>query len=1157
MPLDISYSFTVTPPAAPPGESLSKAAQAAADKLTSSTFTVLSFEGEERMSSLFRFEIEVFSKETDFPLEELVGLAATFKHTIDKTKHSYVHGVVADIRQERGWYQDVEGKSVVGGAYYRVVLVPQLWKLGLRFRSRVFQNLTIDDLLKEVLQGAGLREKVSYQLNLRDTYEPKQFCVQYRETDLQFIQRTMEETGLYYFFDHTGTSDLLVITDDRREELLLDGTRVETASTASAASLPAPVPYDQTGGLSADAPRIAELVARQSVIPKLVIVRDINFEDYADVDEAGCMEEKGLITVFDKATLPAEDHVHYEHGHFFTGERSGVEPKTTTGETSDAATRRQALLKRLARRRYEEFQCERFVLVGRGNHPAFRNGHHYELSAHYRGSWNGQLYRLTRVRHRGWATTLYNEARTAPPYENEFEAIPSTIQFRPKRTTPVPKAPGVMTARIEASEVARTAAEDASSPFAADIDAEGRYVVRLPFDRRPDTTSQEGTGSRRVRMAQPYAGPDHGLHFPNPPAAEMLLGFLDGDVDKLVGLSALPDPWNHSPVPNEALSTRTQNAAEETPLVAPSPIMFGDTKNVIRSRVGHQFIMDDGNAGENVGITLETGNKVSSSGIRPLNLYWNSRIDMGGYRQRDFFEQHLGNISHVWNWAKFFREPSVPEFMGIALTEMATMLSFGPSPEDWAGETFGNTTRVGIEMNTDESIKLMGQNGVEIVMPNVFGFWGGGTVPGMDTQGSHRLGWAITDFLISALYEDAIKATVDKVKDGRKAAEGKVGTAARSARAAEWIKHEEYKQKKRLQLVGNIVKSALGAPSLDLKSAGDVQVMAFDTTKIGGGHGGIEVVSNADVTQMAGLDYTVEAAQGISLKAKGEPVGRPGILNAIPKMFSELGVPAPPGVKVNPGGSIMPEPTDCKIEIENENEDVQIIAGGKDDGARKKKISLLSRHGDIEQIAGSTVRVQIATWDEKKGEYKYEHDHPFFELRKGELILKCGSSAIKLEADGTITLQGKKVQIASKETSLVSTKDITLRSMQGKVNLSVDSPSGPPPDDSGIKQASMDYADAAGKQTGVEAALRKYNAEFDKYETQVFMQKQPSSSVEVSATDVKVTGKMGIKMDCVNFESEAKMKQELKGNMLTIDGKMTDVKGQMTIVKGSLIKIGS
>lgn len=1148
MPLNISYTFTVTPPAPPSGGSLSQAAQAAANKLSPSSFTVLSFEGEERMSSLFRFEIEVFSTETDFPLEELVGLAATLKYTVG-TKNSYVHGVVADIRQERGWYQDVNGQSVVGGAYYRVVLVPQLWKLGLRFRSRVFQNLTVDGLLTEVLNGTGIR----YEVKLRETYEPRQFCVQYRETDLAFIQRTMEEAGLYYFFDQTSTSDVLIITDDRREELLLDGTRVETASTAAAGTLPAAVPYDQTGGLSADDPRIAELVVHQSVIPKLVIVRDINFEDYADIDEAGCMEMNGQVTVFDKATLPAEDHVHYEHGHFFTGERAGVETQTSMGETAAAATQRQNLLKRLARRRFEGFQCERFVLAGRGNHPDFRNGHHYELSDHYRGSWNGQLYRLMRVRHRGWATTLYNEARTTPAYENEFEAIPSTIQFRPKRTTPVPKAPGVMTARIEASATARAAADDADTPFAADIDAEGRYVVRLPFDRRPDTTSQEGTGSRRVRMAQPYAGPDHGLHFPNPPAAEMLLGFLDGDVDKLVGLSALPDPWNHAPVPNEALSTRTQNAAEETPLVAPSPIMFGDTKNVIRSRVGHQFIMDDGNAGENVGITLETGNKVSSSGIRPLNLYWNSRIDMGGYRQRDFFEQHLSNISHVWNWAKFFREPSVPEFMGIALEEMATMLSFGPSPEDWAGETFGNTTRVGIEMNTDEAVKLMGQNGVEIVMPNVFGFWGGGTVPGIDTQGSHRLGWAITDFLIDALYEDAIKGTVDKIKEGRKAVKERKAGSASNARTREWIKHEEYQQKKRLQLVGNIVKSALGAPSLDLKSAGDVQVMAFDTTRIGGGHGGIEVISNTDLTQKSGLDFSVESAQGISIKATGKPVGKPGILNAIPRLFTELKAPPLP----RQDSTIVPEPTDCKISIENENEDVEIIAGGKDDGKRKKTISLLSRHGDIEQIAGSSVRVQIATWDEKKGEYKSEADHPFVELSKGEIVLKCGSSAIKLEADGTITIQGKKVQIASKETNLVSSKDISLRSMQGKVNLSVDSPSGPPPDDSGLKQASMDYAEASSKQTGVEAALKKYDAEFDKYETQVFTQKQPSSSVEVSATDVKVTGKMGIKMDCVNFESEAKMKQDLKGSMLTLDGKMTDVKGKMTIVKGSLIKIGS
>src|SRR5262249_39729152 len=90
---------------------------------------------------------------------------------------------------------------------YRMEVVPQVWLLTRRAQSRIFQHLPVPDILKKVLQGID----VSY--DLRGKYHPRDFCVQYRETDFNFASRVMEEEGIYYFFKHTAGGHQMVIAD--------------------------------------------------------------------------------------------------------------------------------------------------------------------------------------------------------------------------------------------------------------------------------------------------------------------------------------------------------------------------------------------------------------------------------------------------------------------------------------------------------------------------------------------------------------------------------------------------------------------------------------------------------------------------------------------------------------------------------------------------------------------------------------------------------------------------------------------------------------------------------------------------------------------------------------------------------------------------------
>ena len=87
-------------------------------------------------------------------------------------------------------------------------MVPKFWLLSQQRRSRIFQQKNVPDILKEVLTGFDTK------VILNGTYEPRNYCVQYRETDMDFATRLMEEEGIFYYFEHASGKHTLVLGDD-------------------------------------------------------------------------------------------------------------------------------------------------------------------------------------------------------------------------------------------------------------------------------------------------------------------------------------------------------------------------------------------------------------------------------------------------------------------------------------------------------------------------------------------------------------------------------------------------------------------------------------------------------------------------------------------------------------------------------------------------------------------------------------------------------------------------------------------------------------------------------------------------------------------------------------------------------------------------------
>ena len=170
-------------------------------------FEVARFKGIEEISRLYRYELELVSTDPSVEFSSIVGQPATFIIMRGDEAES-IFGMIVDFRQE--------GRSKDYYAY-RAVLAPRLWQLSLTHQSRIFQHLTLEDIVTQVLSEAPFAP-ILYEFNLIESYPELDYVVQFQETDLNFICRLLEKFGIYFFFEHDPDSGLekLIITDDKQ-----------------------------------------------------------------------------------------------------------------------------------------------------------------------------------------------------------------------------------------------------------------------------------------------------------------------------------------------------------------------------------------------------------------------------------------------------------------------------------------------------------------------------------------------------------------------------------------------------------------------------------------------------------------------------------------------------------------------------------------------------------------------------------------------------------------------------------------------------------------------------------------------------------------------------------------------------------------------------
>ena len=172
-------------------------------ELAEDAMHVYSFEGREGISQLFQYRFELLSEDPQIEAIDVLNKRATFILTRGDEDPIQIHGIISHFEQR--------GRTPDYVSYY-AVLVPMLWHTTLNYGSRVFQKMDIEKIVTDVLKEDGLSSQ-DFEFQLNESYPELEYCVQYRETNFNFISRRLEHFGIYYYFDHRDSNEVIVFTD--------------------------------------------------------------------------------------------------------------------------------------------------------------------------------------------------------------------------------------------------------------------------------------------------------------------------------------------------------------------------------------------------------------------------------------------------------------------------------------------------------------------------------------------------------------------------------------------------------------------------------------------------------------------------------------------------------------------------------------------------------------------------------------------------------------------------------------------------------------------------------------------------------------------------------------------------------------------------------
>jgi type VI secretion system secreted protein VgrG len=171
--------------------------------LPADTLLITQLSAREQVSRLFEYDLQLISDAGNVNADKLLGLPVTVTFELpDDAGNRYFNGIVTEFSQVG--YEERHHR-------YHATVRPWFWFLTRTSDCRIFQGKTVPDIYQAVVKHYGFSD---FKLKLSGTYTPRNYCVQYRETDFNFLSRLLEQEGIHYFFEHEDGKHIMVLADD-------------------------------------------------------------------------------------------------------------------------------------------------------------------------------------------------------------------------------------------------------------------------------------------------------------------------------------------------------------------------------------------------------------------------------------------------------------------------------------------------------------------------------------------------------------------------------------------------------------------------------------------------------------------------------------------------------------------------------------------------------------------------------------------------------------------------------------------------------------------------------------------------------------------------------------------------------------------------------
>ena len=438
--------------------------------LGTDALVLAAFEGTERISRLFSYELKLLSDEESISVSDIVGKNVTINLKLGDGSFRHINGFVKRF---------LASNEKDGRRDYRAEVVPWLWFLTRTSDCRIFQDKTVPQIIEQIFGDLGFSDYDTSEI--KGTHEAWEYCVQYRETDFSFVSRLMEQEGIFYFFRH----------DDGRHTLVLGD-----QNGACKDCLESQVDYPRDYGSRALADHLTRWEHRYEYTSGKWSQTDYNFVDHPARGEP---TPSDLLMTEEQTTVQLSGIDKYE-----IYEYPGRYPDKGRGQD-------------YTKIRMEAEEARHDVVSAASTCRTFGCGGKFQVKSHPCSAEEGKRFVITSIRHQ--ATTSHETgAQVREGYSNTFDCIPDSVSFRPQRTTSKPVVQGSQTAVVV-------------GPAGEEIwpDEYGRVKVQFHWDREG---KRDENSSCWIRCMQTSAGKGWGAMFIPRIGQEVVVSYLDGDPDR-------------------------------------------------------------------------------------------------------------------------------------------------------------------------------------------------------------------------------------------------------------------------------------------------------------------------------------------------------------------------------------------------------------------------------------------------------------------------------------------------------------------------------------------------------------------------------------------------------------------------------------------------